>query len=133
MTKVELTELKKKMYRDFVYVFFDKWFYRADDQEQVTVEFDLEPYKEYVDTVNKVAFRLYFARETKEYMIATKAIEINDYIVKFTGAYDDAMMKAELEKSQLKYASYADKKKYQDNQEKKKNSWRNMGINMDDK
>lgn len=129
MTK-ELIQLKEKMNKDFMYAFFDKWYLRTDGVEEAFVEFDLEPYREYVDTVPPIAFRLHFAREAKKNLIKVMAISIEDYKVKLKGAYDHQAMMELIERESVKHGTSDEKFKYKEKQEQNKDNWRHMGVNL---
>lgn len=131
----ELKEQKEQMYIDFMRAFFDEWWKHTidnngDNHAYIDFEFSLEPYMEYVNTMNPSSLRIFFVKEAKAKMVAIKSIEIKDNVVCVKATYDDTLLREELEKNSYKYMDTKEQLKYDEKQKEKKSKWRNVKIDL---
>ena len=130
-----MKELKEQMYIDFMRAFFDEWWKHTidnngDNKTYIDIEFSLEPYMEYVNTMNPSSLRIFFVKEAKAKCVAIKSIKIENNIVYANATFDDTIIKEEVEKNSYKYMDTKEQLKYNEKQEKKKSKWRNVKIDL---
>lgn len=130
-----MKELKEQMYIDFMRAFFDEWWKHTidnngDNKGYIDVSFSLEPYMEYVNTMNPSSLRIFFVKEAKAKCVAIKSIKIENNIVYANATFDDTIIKEEVEKNSYKYMDTKEQLKYDEKQEKKKSKWRNVKIDL---